>query len=94
MISVRVEITEGATLGHTRREVRVNAPTIERAVELAAGPEGNGRTARVLFPIDEERFFVPGFDPVEAPSTPSEVGEDPVEEAFEVHAGVAATCLA
>jgi hypothetical protein len=54
MIRVTVEIREGAL---TYR-VRVTAPSIERALEIAG--EGNpGRRVRVLFPIDPDAFFVP-----------------------------------
>jgi hypothetical protein len=54
MIQVTVEIREGAL---TYR-VRVIAPSIERAVEIA-GEGKPGRRVRLLFPIDPEVFFVP-----------------------------------
>ena len=52
MISVAVEIGEGAT---TRR-VRVTAPSIRRAL-LLAGEGRPGVEVRVLFPIDPKGFF-------------------------------------
>ena len=54
MIRVAVEVREGAV---TRR-VRITAPSIERAVEMA-GAGKPGRRVRLLFPIDPEAFFVP-----------------------------------
>lgn len=58
MVNVSVEITEGAT----HNEVRVSAPSIERALALAgAGKEG--RSVRVLFPIDAQAFFAPEATP-------------------------------
>ena len=54
MIRVAVEVREGAI---TRR-VRITAPSIERAVEMA-GAGKPGRRVRLLFPIDPEAFFVP-----------------------------------
>ncbi len=53
MICVSVEIREGAL---TYR-VRITAPSIERALEIA-GEGKPGRKARLLFPIDAETFFV------------------------------------
>ncbi len=52
MITVSVEQKQGTT---TRR-VSVSAPTIERAVEIA---RRGAEEARLLFPIDGERFFAP-----------------------------------
>ena len=54
MIRVAVEVREGAV---TRR-VRITAPSIERAVEMA-GAGKPGRRAHHLFPIGPEAFFVP-----------------------------------
>jgi hypothetical protein len=54
MIRVTVEIREG-TLTY---RVRVTAPSIERALEIA-GEVKPGRRVRLLFPIDPEVFFVP-----------------------------------
>jgi hypothetical protein len=54
MIRVAVEVREGAVM----RRVRITAPSIERAVEMA-GAGKPGRRARLLFPIDPEAFFVP-----------------------------------
>ena len=54
MIRVRVEIREGAL---TYR-VRVTAPSIERALEIA-GEGKPGRRVRLVLPIDPEVFFVP-----------------------------------
>ncbi|HZB08997.1 MAG TPA: hypothetical protein VE525_07795 [Rubrobacter sp.] len=55
MIRVSVEIREGV---FTRR-VRITAPSIELALEIA-GEGKSGRGVRLLFPIDPEAFFVPG----------------------------------
>ena len=54
MITVGIEQKSG-TLA---RRVTVNAPSIERAVEMAASQAG-ADSARVLFPIDAEVFFTP-----------------------------------
>ena len=54
MLCVTVEVREGAV---TRR-VRISAPSIERALELA-GNGAPGRRVRLLLPIDPEAFFVP-----------------------------------
>jgi hypothetical protein len=54
MIRVTAEIREG-TLTY---RVRVTAPSIERALEIA-GEGKPGRRVRLLFPIDPEDFFVP-----------------------------------
>ena len=54
MPCVIVEVREGTV---TRR-VRIVAPSIERAMEMA-GAGKPGRRARLLFPIDPEAFFVP-----------------------------------
>ena len=62
MICVTVEIREGAL---TYR-VRVTAPSIERALEIA-GRGKPGRRVHLRFPIDPEVFFVPeGSDQREA----------------------------
>jgi len=53
MISVSVEIREGVL---TRR-VRITAPSIERALNIAGGGKP-GREVHLLFPIDLEAFFV------------------------------------
>jgi hypothetical protein len=53
MISVSVEIREGV---FTRR-VRISAPFIKRALNIARGGKP-GREVRLLFPIDPEAFFV------------------------------------
>lgn len=53
MIRVTVEVREGAT----SRRLAITAPSIVRALELAQVGEP-GRTARVLFPIDPDEFFV------------------------------------
>lgn len=53
MICVSVEVVEGAS---TRR-VRVTAPSIEGALEIASGGV-LGRRVRILFPIDPGTFFV------------------------------------
>jgi hypothetical protein len=54
MIRVTVEIREGAL----SYRVRVTAPSIERALEIA-GEEKPGRRVRPVFPIDSEAYFVP-----------------------------------
>jgi hypothetical protein len=54
MIHVTVEIREGAL----SYRVRVTAPSIERALEIA-GKEKPGRRVRLVFPIDPEAYFVP-----------------------------------
>jgi hypothetical protein len=54
MIRVAVEVHEGAVM----RRVRIIAPSIERAVEMAAAGKPS-RRAHLLFPIDPEAFFVP-----------------------------------
>ena len=54
MLRVTIEIREGAV---TRR-VRISAPSIERALEMA-GDGTPGRGVRLVFPIDPEAFFVP-----------------------------------
>lgn len=54
MIRVAVEVREGAV---TRR-VRITAPSIERALEIA-GAGKPGLEVRLLFPIDAEAFFAP-----------------------------------
>ena len=54
MPCVIVEVREGTV---TRR-VRIVAPSIERAMEMA-GAGKPGRRAHLLFPIDPEAFFVP-----------------------------------
>ncbi len=54
MIRVTVEIREGAL----SYRVRVTAPSIERALEIA-GEEKPGRRVRHVFPIDPVVFFVP-----------------------------------
>jgi hypothetical protein len=55
MICVTVEIREG-TLTY---QVRVSAPSIERALRMA-GDGKPGCRVRLVFPIDPEAFFVPG----------------------------------
>jgi hypothetical protein len=54
MIRVAVGVREGTV---TRR-VRITAPSIERALEIA-GAGKPGLKVRLLFPIDPEAFFVP-----------------------------------
>ena len=54
MVRVTVEVREGALTNL----VRVTAPSIERALEIA-GQRKPGRTVRLVFPIDPEVFFVP-----------------------------------
>jgi hypothetical protein len=58
MISVTVEIREGALTHRTR----VTAPSIECALKIA-GRGKPGRRVRIVFPIDSEAFFVTA-DPV------------------------------
>ncbi len=53
MVRVTVEVREGAL---TYR-VRIIAPSIERALEIAGAGKA-GRRVRLLFPIDPEAFFV------------------------------------
>jgi hypothetical protein len=53
MVRVTVEVREGA---FTYR-VRIIAPSIERALEIAGAGKA-GRRVRLLFPIDPEAFFV------------------------------------
>ena len=53
MVRVTVEVREGAL---TYR-VRIIAPSIERALEIA-GAGKPGRRVRLHFPIDPEAFFV------------------------------------
>ncbi len=62
MITVTAEVTTGPT---TRR-LKVSAPTIERAIEIASSFASEARgdsSARVLFPIDGETFFAPVGNP-------------------------------
>lgn len=54
MICITVEVHEDAV---TYR-LRVTAPCIGRAIEIAKGGR-SGRRARVVFPIDPYAFFVP-----------------------------------
>lgn len=54
MRCVNVEVREGAVT----RLVRISAPSIERAMEMA-GTGKPGRRVRLLFPIDPEAFFAP-----------------------------------
>jgi hypothetical protein len=54
MIRVTVEIRKGALTNW----VRVTAPSIERALEIA-GDGMPGWQVRLLFPIDPEAFFAP-----------------------------------
>jgi hypothetical protein len=52
MITISVEIRTGCST----RTIKVNAPSVRRALELAA--EGSpGAQAGVLFPIDPDEFF-------------------------------------
>ncbi len=53
MVRVTVEVREGAL---TYR-VRIIAPSIERALDIA-GDGKPGRRVRLIFPIDPEAFFV------------------------------------
>ena len=53
MVRVTVEVREGAL---TYR-VRIIAPSIERALEIAGAGKAGCRV-RLLFPIDPEAFFV------------------------------------
>jgi hypothetical protein len=53
MIRVTVEICEGALTHRTR----VTAPSIERALKIA-GEGKPSRSARPVFPIEPEAFFV------------------------------------
>jgi hypothetical protein len=54
MVRVTVEVREGAL---TYR-VRIIAPSIECALEIAGAGKKAGRRVRLLFPIDPEAFFV------------------------------------
>jgi hypothetical protein len=54
MLCMTVEIREGAV---TRR-VRITAPSIERALEMA-GDGKPGRKVRLLFPLGPEAVFAP-----------------------------------
>ena len=54
MVGVSVEIREGLFM----RRVRITAPSLELALEIA-GEGKPGRGVRLLFPIDPEAFFVP-----------------------------------
>ena len=54
MICVTIEISEGPLT----YQVRVTAPSIERALKIA-GRGKPGRRVHLLFPIDPEAFFVP-----------------------------------
>jgi hypothetical protein len=54
MIRVAVEVREGPIT----YQVRVTAPSIERALEIA-GARKPGLEVRLLFPIAPETFFVP-----------------------------------
>ena len=68
MITVNVELKTGPT---TTLRLKVSAPTIERAVEIAsscAGEAGADSSARVLFPIDPETFFAPVGNPTGKPA--------------------------
>ena len=53
MVRVTVEVREGAF----PYRVRIIAPSIERALEIAGAGKA-GRRVRLLFPIDPEAFFV------------------------------------
>ena len=53
MISVTVEIREGALTHRTR----VTAPSVERALKIAGGGKP-GRRVHIVFPIEPEAFFV------------------------------------
>lgn len=58
MITVTVEQKQGSPKGVTTRQMKVSAPSIERALQIS----GAGRPdteARVVFPIDAEAFFAP-----------------------------------
>ena len=61
MITVSVEVRTGPT----RRTVRVSAPSILRALELA-GSGSPGVEARVLFPIDADELFAESNDAPDA----------------------------
>ncbi len=52
MITVSVEVRTGPT----KRTVKVSAPSIQRALELA-GEGSPGGQAKILFPIDPDEFF-------------------------------------
>ena len=68
MITVNVELETGPT---TTLCLKVSAPTIERAIEIASGfasEAGADSSARVLFPIDGETFFAPVGNPVGNPA--------------------------
>ena len=52
MITVSVEVRTGSST----RTVKVSAPSIRRALELARS-RTRGMEARVLFPIDPDEFF-------------------------------------
>ena len=58
MISVTVEIREGALAHRTR----VSAPSIQRALKIAGGGKPS-RKVSLVFPIEPETFFVTA-DPV------------------------------
>ncbi len=55
MICVIVEICDGVL---TRR-MKITAPSIERAMEIAGDGKLGRRRARLLFPIDPDAFFTP-----------------------------------
>ena len=55
MICVSVESREGALT----YQVRVTAPSIERALEIVREVKPGRRRVRFLFPIDPDAFFVP-----------------------------------
>ena len=57
MICVTIEIREGPL----RRQVKITAPSIERAMKVA-GDGKPGHRVRLLFPIEPEAFFVPDED--------------------------------
>ena len=55
MISVSMEVREGATLSRAT----VQAESIREAVSITKG-HYPGREVRVMFPIDAEEFFIEG----------------------------------
>lgn len=54
MITVTVEQQQGATT----QQMKVSAPSIERALEIS-GADRPDMDVRVVFPIDAETFFAP-----------------------------------
>ena len=69
MVTVSVEVRTGSST----RTVKVSAPSIRRALELAGEPSP-GTRPRVLFPIDPDEFFAGPKDVPELLPNPAIAG--------------------